>query len=261
MKDYTLFTTDLAYKAGEIIRNNFTLGMKKKIKEKDTSPVTVFDTAINEMVIEAIHKEYPLHSIIGEEDSRKSESEYVWFCDPIDGTIPFTSGLPVSTFSLALTKNATPILGAIYDPFMDRMFVAEKGKGAFVNKKKITISKDIGIIGQPLYTGWWKHSVYDLGVLRRTLSNQGACIMDFNSFSYAGALVAAGEFSALIYPDHFRWDVAAIQVLVEEAGGTCTDFKGNSPRYDQEIDGFIASNGRFHDELLDLIKKLAIKIN
>lgn len=259
MKNYTSFTTALACKAGEIMRKNFTLGMEKKMKEKDTSPVTIFDTAINRMVIEAINDAFPQHSIIGEEESSKKESEYTWFCDPIDGTTPFTSGIPIATFSLALTRNAIPILGVIYDPFMDRLFVGEKEKGSFVNNKKIFISKDISITGQPLYTGWWKHSIYDLGVFRSDLSSKGAKIMDFNCFTYAGALVAAGEFSALIYGDHFPWDIAAIQILVEEAGGKCTDFMGDIPRYDREINGFIASNGKIHEELLDLVKKFAVK--
>src|SRR5256885_5998739 len=116
MIDYTSIATELAYKAGKIIQENFSLGMTRELKEKDTSPVTIFDTEINRMVIEVLHKEFPQHRIIGEEESHKVDSEYVWFCDPIDGTIPFTSGIPIATFSLALTKNWVPILGVIYDP-------------------------------------------------------------------------------------------------------------------------------------------------
>ena len=260
MSNYTSFATDLAYKAGKIMRENFDLGMERELKEKDTSPLTIFDTAINRMVIESIYKTFPLHSIIGEEESLKKNSEYIWFCDPIDGTTPFTSGVPVSTFSLALTRKGKPILGVIYDPFMDRLFVGEKGKGSFVNKKRITISNETSLKGKPIYTGWWKHSQYNLGAFRNNLSENGTKIMDFNCFSYAGALVAAGEFLALIYPDHYPWDIAAVQILVEEAGGKCTDFTGAIPTYDKEINGFIATNGKIHDEILDLVKQFAHKM-
>lgn len=258
MKNYISFATELAYKAGEIMRQNLSLGMEKTLKA-DNSPLTVSDTAINKMVIEAVTKEFPTHSIMGEEESYKKESEYIWLCDPIDGTIPFSSGIPISTFSLALVRNGVPILGIIYDPFMDRLFVGEKGKGAFINNKKIAVSQDTIIKSQTLYLGWWKYSMYDLLLVRRELNNKGCKIMDFCSFAYAGALVAVGEFSAVIFGDRFPWDGAAVKVIVEEAGGKCTDLAGNEQRYDREINGFIVSNGNIHDELLALVKKFAVK--
>src|SRR3990167_6073867 len=136
---YKDFAINLAYKAGERMRKDFTLGMKKEWK-KDKTPVTVTDTVINRMVIDAIEKEYPSHSILGEEENKMKESEYVWVCDPIDGTVPFAHGFPIFAFSLALVKNGAPILGVIYDPMLDRLVYAEKGKGAFLNSKPIKVS-------------------------------------------------------------------------------------------------------------------------
>lgn len=259
MKDYISFATDLAYKAGGIMRKNFSLGMKKTLKKGDNSPLTISDTFINRMVIEAIAKEFPAHSVMGEEENSKKKSEYVWLCDPIDGTIPFSSGMPISTFSLALVLDGVPILGIIYDPFMDRLFVGKKGKGAFLNNKKIAVSKDNAIENQLLYMGWWKYSLYDLLLVRKELNKKGCKIMDFCSFSYAGVLLAAGEFSAVIFGDRYPWDGAAVKLIVEEAGGKCTDLAGNEQRYDREINGFIASNGNIHDELLGIVKKFAVR--
>lgn len=259
MKDYTSFAKELAYKAGGIMRKNFSLGMKKTFKKGDNSPFTVSDTVINRMVIEAIVKEFPRHSVMGEEESNKTKNEYVWLCDPIDGTIPFSLGIPISTFSLALVQNGVPILGIIYDPFMDRLFVGEKGKGAILNNKRMVVSKNNTIRSQTLYMGWWKYSTYDLLLVRRELNKKGCKIMDFCSFAYAGALLAAGEFSAVIFGDRYPWDGAAIKVIVEEAGGKCTDLAGNEQRYDREINGFIASNGSVHEELLAFVKQFAVK--
>jgi myo-inositol-1(or 4)-monophosphatase len=260
MKDYVTLATDLARKAGEIIRKDITLGMKKTLKKADNSPLTASDTVINHLVIKTIEKEFPTHSVIGEEENnKKTNSEFTWICDPIDGTIPFSSGIPIATFSLALTKDGTPILGVIYDPFMDRLFVGNKGSGAFLNNKKITVPKEKKIENGLHYMGWWKHSLYDLLLVRRELSRKGCKIMDFCSFAYGGALVAAGEFNSVIYGDRYPWDVAAMKVLVEEAGGICTDFAGNDQRYDENINGFIASNRLIHDDLLMLVEKFAIK--
>jgi len=90
----------LARQAGEVMRKDFSLGMKKEWK-KDKTPVTVTDTFVNRMVINAIGKEYPEHSILGEEENSLKDSEYVWVCDPIDGTIPFSHGFPIFAFSLS----------------------------------------------------------------------------------------------------------------------------------------------------------------
>src|SRR3989338_9591130 len=118
------FAAGLAREAGEIMRQNFALGMKKEWKEDD-SPITVTDIRINSLVLEAIQKKYPAHSFVGEEGSRIIESEYVWVCGPVDGTVPFSHGYPIFMFSLALVKNGMPIAGVLYDPILKRMFYAE----------------------------------------------------------------------------------------------------------------------------------------
>lgn len=261
MDSYISFATNLAYDAGEIIRNNFTIGMKKEFKKGDNSPVTASDIAINQMVNKAIKENYPDHSILSEEGGNENNSEYIWLCDPIDGTIPFSSGVPISTFSLALTKNGSPILGVVYDPFLDRLFFAEKGKGAYLNNKKIVVSEEKTIHSQIVYIGWWKHSVYNLEFVQRELSKRDVKFMNFCSYSYAGALLAAGEFGCLVFGDKYAWDVAAIKIIIEEAGGVCTDFTGSDVVCNKDINGFVASNKNIHNELLELVQKFSTKNN
>src|SRR3989344_1795821 len=135
------FAKGIAREAGALMRQNFTLGMKKEWKDDDT-PLTKTDLAINQLVLEAVQKKYPEHSYIGEEGNNIKESEYTWVCDPVDGTIPFSHGYPTFAFSLALTKNGESILGVIYDPIMDRLVHAEKGRGAFLNGKRIAVRKE-----------------------------------------------------------------------------------------------------------------------
>src|SRR3990167_6089880 len=135
------FAVSMAREAGALMKQNFSLGMKKEWKE-DKTPLTATDIEINAMLLKTCREKYPAYSFIGEEGSELVEGEYAWVCDPIDGTMPFAHGWPTFVFSLALTKNGESILGVIYDPICDRLLHAEKGGGAFLNGKRIKVNSD-----------------------------------------------------------------------------------------------------------------------
>jgi len=255
MTDYKSFATDLARSAGKIIKDNFVLGMKKEWKEDDT-PLTVTDVTINKMVIETVKKYFPEHGIIAEEGSDYDGQEYTWVCDPIDGTIPFSHGVPTCMFLLALIKNGISILGVAYDPFMDNLYYAEKGKGAFRNNKKIVVSQQKEINSRlALGVLAWKGAKFQYpGLLQELLDLD---IMDFRipSVGYMDMLVASGEFGGVIFPGNYQWDSAATKIIIEEAGGKCTDLFGNEFDFRNEIKGHIASNELVHNELLKLVAK------
>jgi fructose-1,6-bisphosphatase/inositol monophosphatase family enzyme len=252
MNEKLEFAVGLAREAGEIMKENFSLGMKKEWKEDD-SPITVTDIAINTLVLKAIQEKYPMHSFVGEEGSKVIDSEYTWVCDPVDGTVPFSHGFPTFVFSLALTRNGESILGVIYDPMMDRLLHAEKGNGAFLNGKRITVS-DNTQFNKRMFIEAGGYSV--LPTLQNVLADEGCRILSFYSCVYAGMLVASGELAGGIYKGDKSWDAAAVKIIVEEAGGKVTDLKGEEQRYDGEINGFIASNGLIHTKLVDLIRPL-----
>lgn len=250
---YKKFAIDIAKQAGKVIRANFKQGMKKDWKDNGT-PVTITDTAINKMVIAGVKKYFPSHDVLGEEESSlKNKSKYLWVCDPVDGTIPFSHGMPICVFSLALVVDGKPIIGVVYDPFMDRMFFAELGKGAFLNGKKIYTNKQ-GMDG----------AVVDWGssgsVAMLTKSFPKCFALNLYCIIYSGVLIASGEFVASLYGGTYAHDGASLKIIIEEAGGMVTDLAGKDQRYDGRINGFLASNGVVHKDLLKLIKQAGKKI-
>ncbi|HLL60545.1 MAG TPA: inositol monophosphatase family protein [Candidatus Nitrosocosmicus sp.] len=245
------FAIDIATQAGDIMRNNFTIGMAKQWKADET-PVTATDKAINKLVIDSVTKNFPGYAVIGEEESLDSDAEYKWICDPVDGTVPFSYGYPTFVFALSLTQNGEVILGVLYDVMMDRMAVAEKGKGAFLNNKQIFVSKNANFMHAMVNTD----VEYPLAHIRELLNKKGAWTPNLFSAQYAGLLVAMGEFVGEIFEFKYPWDGAAVKIIVEEAGGKVTDLNGNDQRYDQPINGYIASNGLLHDELVKLVNEI-----
>lgn len=254
MKTYLSFATELAEKAGAIILRYFATDLKREWKE-DNTPVTEADIAVNKLVIESVLNDYPTHGILGEEESLLKESDYVWVCDPIDGTYPFSQGIPTFTFSLALTHQGEPIVAVVYDPVLKRMYTAEKGNGAFMNGKQITVSKAVKFDRQFIGVPGRRQSILDDAAFRKELYAEDVIFTSLNSLTYGAVMVAMGKFICLVVPKTHAWDCAAVKLLIDEAGGKTTDIYGNEQRYDGPIKGFVASNGIVHDEILAVLKK------
>ena len=254
--NYKEFCYSLARKAGEIMTDVFSKGVKREWKENRT-PVTVADTKINSLVIERINKEFPEYDVIGEEESSISNNgAYVWVCDPLDGTFPFSHGVPTAVFSLALVKDGIPILGVIYDPWSDRMYYAEKGKGALLNDEPISVNDNTDLGRKILGVEAWKGARYDLSRAYALLIEKDAILINTGSTVYISMLVASGEFTGFLFPGYTCYDGAAIKIIVEEAGGKVTDLYGEEQRYDSDLKGMIISNGKVHEELLELVSKI-----
>lgn len=247
--DFKQIAVKLARTAGKMMLRDFGLGMEKEWKG-DNTPVTKTDIEINKIVIAEIKKNFPTHDILAEEESDMSQkSEFVWVCDPIDGTIPFSHGIPTCVFSLALVKNGVPIFGVIYDPFLDRMFLGELGKGSTLNGKKIRVSNKKDFKGAVV------NIPSNYNATRNFLRNESAFLMTHHSIAYTSSLISCGEILFTVHRHNHAHDCAAIKIIVEEAGGKVTDLGGNEQRYDQKINGCVASNGLAHEQIIDLIKK------
>jgi myo-inositol-1(or 4)-monophosphatase len=250
------FALGLASQAGALIRKNFSLHMKSEWKS-DNTPVTETDLIINQMVIDGVKRNYPGHAVLAEEGSMPIEgAEYVWVCDPVDGTIPFSHGIPTCVFALALVHDGKPILGVLYDPFMERMLVAEKGKGALLNGKSAHVSSSPVLARNVINFETSTTGLRDLLPLIPIVKREGAKVVVLCTVLYAGLLVASGEMIATFHIGTKAHDAAALKIILEEAGGRMTDLDGNEQRYDRAINGYIASNGLVHEQLLGMIRKL-----
>jgi fructose-1,6-bisphosphatase/inositol monophosphatase family enzyme len=258
MEQYLEFAKKLSKEAEEIALKYFSFETENTWKD-DGTPLTKADTEINDLVINRINTTYPEHSIYGEEKSySKERSQYIWVCDPIDGTMAFSVGMPIFVFSIALVdqSNGQPILGLINDPIMKNMYWAYKGGGAFRNGTKIKV----------LNTADFEHTTYsltgasgkDIGFSNLTfhtlMSERKSRVMKFPSFIYGAIQVANGKFISGAFYGKAGHDVAALKIITEEAGGKVTDLNGEERRYDQDGIGCLVSNGVLHEEILEYVR-------
>lgn len=241
------FAIKLAYDAGKIMKKHFISNDFGVFYKEDETIVTCVDRDINKLVIDRVKSKFPYYSVLGEEESYILEKDkYIWVVDPVDGTKPFSIGVPISTFSIALVdkSDGQPILAVVYDPFMDRMFVAKKGEGATCNGKIIKVSED-DIGSKMLFCG---HGV-TIDVMKN-FKNVKFAPLTFSSSVYMGMLVATGKVAVYIKSGGSPWDVVTIKLLVEEAGGIVTTLSGKSRRYDVDGEGILVSNGIVHEKIL-----------
>lgn len=237
--------------AGLIMKEHFVTNFSISNKEGINNLVTEVDHKSEKAIINIIKKSFPNHYILSEEAGEIIEdSEFKWIIDPIDGTVNYANGIPICCVSIALEKNGKMILGAVYNPFIGEMFFAEKGEGAFLNNQKISVTKTTDINKSCLVTGF-PYSYLDtpngpLQVFEKFI-RKGIPVRRLGSAAIDLCWVAAGRFDGFYEHNLSAWDSAAGFLMVEEAGGKVTDFKGDyySP-YQPHI---IASNGLLHADL------------
>ncbi len=256
------FAKELAIEAGGIMRRYFRAEDIDTTFKDDNTPVTVADTTINNLVIEKVKEQFPGYGVIGEEESFESKGDFVWVLDPIDGTMPFSLGIPVSTFSLALVhrSNGQPVVAVAYDPQLDHLYSATKGQGAVLNDAKILTSKSstiekqyVVVGGGSLQDGVPYFSAGKCTTLAREVA--GARVFNFYSFVYSAMKVASGDLVAAIMRYGAPWDAAGAALIAQEAGAVVTDFEGKNRRYDEWGAGcVVAANQAIHDEMMGLIK-------
>lgn len=243
----------IAYRAGEVMRTYFYCD-QQCVTKKDGSPVTVADKAINRLTIEELARLFPADGVIGEEESTTSYgSGRKWFCDPVDGTRAYTWGLPSAMFSLALVIDGVPTVGVAYDPFLDRMFYAQKGLGAFCNTAALKVSSQSlsdGILAITSNPQKIRQSTPYLDEIFR----RGITTASFSGAVYKCCLVAFGRLCGYFQEGVGAYDMAASQVIVMEAGGKVTDLDGRDYDYTRPFHGTITSNGVVHDELVALLR-------
>ena len=242
--------------ASEIVRffnGTFTITNKEGVN----NPVTEADHAAEKAIISVIKANFPDHYILSEEAGEIiQDSNYKWIIDPIDGTINFAHGIPLNCVSIGIEQNGKMILGAVYNPHLNEFFFAEKGNGATLNDKKIVVSNQQEAVHACLVTGfpytYINSSNGPLEVFERFI-RKGVPVRRLGSAAIDLCWVACGRFDGFYEHKLEAWDSAAGFLMVEEAGGTVTDFDGNpfSP-YQHRI---LATNGKIHAEMLNIINQ------
>ena len=224
-------------------------------KEGINNPVTEADHAAEKAIFEVIKKDFPDHFILSEEAGEiKMDSEYKWIIDPIDGTINFANNIPICCVSIGVEHKGKMIMGAVYNPFMNEFYFAEKAVGAWLNDKKLTVTKKDKVINSCLVTGF-PYTYLDApnGPLQvfEKLIRKGVPVRRLGSAALDLCWLAAGRFDGFYEHKLQAWDSAAGFLIVEEAGGKVTDFNGNY--YSVYQPHILATNGLIHDELLQII--------
>lgn len=224
-------------------------------KEGINNLVTEADHASEKAIFEVIKNDFPDHYILSEEAGEIiQDSTYKWIIDPIDGTVNFANGIPICCVSIGVEQEGKMILGAVYNPFIKEFFFAQRGFGATLNNKKIQVSTRTEVAKSSMVTGFpYTYLDEPNGPLQifEKLIRKGVPVRRLGSAAIDLCWVAAGRFDGFYEHKLQAWDSAAGFLMVEEAGGKVTDFKGEyySP-YQPHI---IATNGLIHDELLDIV--------
>lgn len=248
---------ELARMAGQSTLKYF--GKKFDVERKgDNSPVTIADKQAEQLIRAELAKRFPEDAILGEEfGEHAGSSEYQWIIDPIDGTKSFITGVPLYSTLVALLSNRQVLTGVIYIPALDEIISAAQGVGAWhsigngdpaqAQVSKRTLSDGAFLVSQSdLFARRGASAVFDglqsTAYVTRTWGD-----------GYGYLLVATGRAELMVDPVANPWDLAAVQIVVEEAGGRFTDWKGNRTAFGG--DG-IGSNGVAHADALALTSKI-----
>lgn len=245
-----------AREAGGILKKS--LGKRRTISYKSgmRDMVTEMDTRAQRLIISHIKKDFPEHNILAEENvNTQEQSGYRWYIDPLDGTTNYAHGFPWFAVSIGVEKDGELICGVVYNPNLDELFVAEKGKRAACNGRRIHVS-DIRNLKDSLLTTGFPYDIEENPnnnlnyFLKFSLSSQavrrpGCASLDLCS-------VACGRFDGYWEIKLSPWDMAAGALIVQEAGGNVTDCSGKPlDLYKKEL---VASNGKIHKQMLSVLK-------
>ncbi len=246
------FALDAAWEAGRVTLGYFQTGVAIERKADDT-PVTAADRQAEQKLRELIARYWPDHGIVGEEfGSRESPSGLTWILDPIDGTKSFVHGVPLYAVLIALTDGQAPLLGVAHFPALGETVYAARGEGCYWNGRRARVStvrelKDAALLASDLnsFAAYGKAEAWqrlvDATYLQRTWGD-----------AYGYALVATGRAEIMVDPAMEIWDAGPLQVILEEAGGTFTDWQGTPTIYGGEA---IATNGHLFEPVMELIRR------
>ena len=245
-----------AREAGQFIKSKWGTGVAVELKS-EINLVTEVDKVAEKIIVGHISKVFPDHDIMGEEGlAERKDSDYKWIIDPLDGTTNFAHSYPLFVVSIALEHKGQIIAGVVYDPLREELYSATQGGGAFLNDKKIQVSR-VENLGRALIGTGFAYNLReskdnnvkqfsDMLMHAQGVRRDGAAAIDL-------CYVACGRYDGFWELNLFPWDVAAGVLMIEEAGGRVSNYKGQKfSVYEKEI---VASNGLIHDGFLAVINR------
>ena len=241
--------------AAAVMKEYFDKAFIVSNKEGINNLVTEVDHKSEEVIFSIIKKDFPDHFILSEESGEiVQDSEYKWIIDPIDGTVNYANGIPICCVSIGIEKSGVMELGAVYNPFINEFFFAQRGYGAKLNDKKISVSDKSDLLQSCLVTGF-PYTYLDapngpLDVFEKFI-RKGIPVRRLGSAAIDLCWVAAGRFDGFYEHKLNAWDSAAGFLMVEEAGGKVTDYNGYY--YSPYQPHLLATNGKIHDAMLHVI--------
>jgi myo-inositol-1(or 4)-monophosphatase len=252
MESYLSIAVDIAREAGALLAQLFEHPQEISYKRR-ADLVTEADRRSEALIVKRLRTFFPGHAVVGEEGGgQRTDSDYCWYVDPLDGTTNFAHGFPVFCVTLGLAYRGEIIAGVVYDPIRDELFTAVRGLGAYLNNKPIHVSKTASLSESLLATGFPPFAGnHDLNIefyLRFTMLSHG--IRRAGSAALDLCCVAAGRFEGFWELKLNPWDKAAGTLLVTEAGGRVTDLEGR--RFNVLGDEVFASNGLVHGEMVKI---------
>ncbi|MBI2743191.1 MAG: inositol monophosphatase [Chlamydiales bacterium] len=246
-----------ALKAGELLKTGFNSKYAIHSKPGIHNLVTEYDLKAEECIISMIREQFPDHSFLAEEsgDSNSTSSSITWVIDPLDGTVNFAHNIPFFSVSIAACTKDETLCGVVYQPMTQELFIAEKGRGSYLNGARLQVSETREIEKSILATGF----PYNLQ------ENPLKCIDVFSSVALIGmpirrlgsaaldiSYVAAGRFDGFWEVVLHPWDLAAAKLILEEAGGKLTHYDGKKhPIFTSGT--VLATNSLIHEKMVSLL--------
>lgn len=256
MKEFLAVAEEAARQAGSFLLEQ--LNIKREIYYKGEGhkdPFSKVDIGAEKIILGTVSSAFPGHSFLSEEGGgRENVSDYMWVVDPLDGTINYNHRYMHFAVSISLLHREDIILGVIYNPSTDEMFSAVKGGGAYLNKQKMYVSA-VSVLEESLIATAFPYDRKSED-FRRSERNFLRLLRDSQATRRAGSAaldlfnVACGRYDGFCVVGDKLWDCAAGIILVTEAGGKATDFRGNPFSTNSDKNEVLATNGKIHDILL-----------
>ena len=245
------FATELAWNAGRVTLRHFQTDLVAEIKS-DNSPVTIADRESERLMRQMIEARYPHHSILGEEEGEtRPGASFRWILDPIDGTKSFVAGVPMYAVLVGLERDGVPVVGAVAIPPLGEMLSAAQGEGCLWNGRVARVSQTARLSDAVISTTDVMHMAeYGRGDAFTRLSGRARMLRGWGD-AYGHILVATGRIDVMMDAVMSPWDCAALVPVLQEAGGTFTDWQGTTTIYGG---GAVSTNGALFDEVMQAIR-------